>query len=298
MFTATRVAPGLPSNPRSRLASRTAPPSRQTESPRPSRANVAIPSTPRPRNPSTQRAPVPDTNSRNYRSQQRNAHDGMINVRRSEGSTSTSSSSDASSWPRAKHSQSSSGATLRGDDGMERSEQVKPNRGEETRVNNSYYDGGFTWSRVTEAATMITQEVSKAWAAGLTLQGNEDNDEAGESHLTRVMRAYHLSKARTPSELPAWLFSEKERGQGSLLRFDRLDSHDDDSQVREPAQRRNQPAYGNSTTPLVMQSQRNKNIQNTKPFSLNAPAKVSGSDRLKQMRELRRNAASSTVQYS
>lgn len=133
MSSSARVAQGLPSNPRSRVASRATPPSRQTESPRPSRAHVPIPSTPRPRNPSAQRAPVQDTNSRTYRPQQRNDNDGMMNGRRSEDSASTSSSSNAPSWPRAKHSGSSSRTTLRSDDGMDSSGRVQPRREEDSR---------------------------------------------------------------------------------------------------------------------------------------------------------------------
>ena len=33
-----------------------------------------------------------------------------------------------------------------------------------------------------------------------------------ESRLTRAMKAYHLQKARHASDLPDWLFSERERG--------------------------------------------------------------------------------------
>lgn len=33
-----------------------------------------------------------------------------------------------------------------------------------------------------------------------------------ESHLTRVMKAYYIEKARGPADLPEWLFDERERG--------------------------------------------------------------------------------------
>ena len=39
-----------------------------------------------------------------------------------------------------------------------------------------------------------------------------------DSHLLKVMRAYHLNKAQTRDELPDWLFDEKERGRFALLR--------------------------------------------------------------------------------
>ena len=38
-----------------------------------------------------------------------------------------------------------------------------------------------------------------------------------ESRITRALKAYHISKANSPSDLPAWLFDEKERGLTSRL---------------------------------------------------------------------------------
>jgi len=140
---------------------------------------------------------------------------------------------------------------------------------------------GYVWSRVTEVANVLTQEVTKVWATGL------GNDEEGESHLINVMRAYHLSKARTPSELPEWLFSERERGQGGLLR---LDPRNEGSKVKaepiQPAERRNRPemTYQDDTSHLGTQS---KSIRTAMPLG---QANVSGADRLKQMRSLRRMA--------
>lgn len=38
-----------------------------------------------------------------------------------------------------------------------------------------------------------------------------------ESRITRALKAYHIAKASRPSDLPAWLFDEKERGLTSRL---------------------------------------------------------------------------------
>jgi len=38
-----------------------------------------------------------------------------------------------------------------------------------------------------------------------------ENSPGHGSHLVRVMKAYHLAKARHPSDLPDWLFDERER---------------------------------------------------------------------------------------
>ncbi|KAF9053633.1 hypothetical protein BDZ89DRAFT_1056216, partial [Hymenopellis radicata] len=39
----------------------------------------------------------------------------------------------------------------------------------------------------------------------------EETPPGQESRLTRAMKAYHLEKARDRSDLPAWLFDERER---------------------------------------------------------------------------------------
>ena len=39
-----------------------------------------------------------------------------------------------------------------------------------------------------------------------------------DSHLTKVIKAYHISKASSVADLPDWLFSESERGQTSRSR--------------------------------------------------------------------------------
>jgi len=101
------------------------------------------------------------------------------------------------------------------------------------------------------------------------------------------MRAYHLSKARTPSELPEWLFSERERGQGGLSRSDpRNDGDEVKAGPTQPVQRRNRPemSYQEDTPRLATQS---KSIKTAMPLG---QGKVSGADRLKQMRSLRRTA--------
>jgi hypothetical protein len=44
-----------------------------------------------------------------------------------------------------------------------------------------------------------------------------------ESRLTKAMKAYHLEKARDPSDLPEWLFDESERYPGRRARTGRDD---------------------------------------------------------------------------
>lgn len=70
--------------------------------------------------------------------------------------------------------------------------------------------GTSLWERVTAAGNVLTVNVSKA-LHGMTDSGQE-TPIGQESRLTKAMKTYHINKARTPSDLPEWLFEERERG--------------------------------------------------------------------------------------
>jgi hypothetical protein len=93
-------------------------------------------------------------------------------------------------------------------------------------------DGSSIWNKVAAAASTLTDSVSKAWQAQVATHEGEEGmytlkyarvkteiveqemaeaPPGQESHLTQAMRAYHLEKAKDPSDLPEWLFSEQER---------------------------------------------------------------------------------------
>jgi len=72
--------------------------------------------------------------------------------------------------------------------------------------------GSVLWNGFVNVASSLTVNVSKAWASNVNTQDGEETPAGQESRLTRAMKAYHLEKARDPSELPAWLFNERERG--------------------------------------------------------------------------------------
>lgn len=91
-------------------------------------------------------------------------------------------------------------------------------------------DGYAVWSRVAAVASTLTVSVSKAWATNIitfagegifgcsfscllfpSTKGDADTPLGQESRLTRAMKAYHLEKARDPTDLPPWLFEEHER---------------------------------------------------------------------------------------
>ncbi|KAI0273362.1 hypothetical protein BC834DRAFT_204367 [Gloeopeniophorella convolvens] len=86
---------------------------------------------------------------------------------------------------------------------------IPDDAGEDGRVPPGY--GLSLWSRVAVAANTLTVSVSKAWASNIAASSGEQTPPGQESRLTRAMKAYHLDKARDPTDLPAWLFDEHER---------------------------------------------------------------------------------------
>lgn len=99
---------------------------------------------------------------------------------------------------------------------------------DDTSPNTDSGDGYAIWSRVAGVASTLTVSVSKAWASNIATYSGEgmcmsycssqcqqrDSSETPpgqESRLARAMKAYHIEKARDPTDLPSWLFSEQER---------------------------------------------------------------------------------------
>lgn len=79
--------------------------------------------------------------------------------------------------------------------------------------------GSILWSRLASAAGTLGVDVGKAWATNITMHSGEDTPPGKESRLTQAMKAYHLEKARDPSDLPEWLFEEHERRPVGRSRF-------------------------------------------------------------------------------
>ncbi|KAI0374810.1 hypothetical protein BV20DRAFT_1010460 [Pilatotrama ljubarskyi] len=123
--------------------------------------------------------------------------------RRSEDVLSDSSSSSGGSYVTSPSSIASSRTSLDDGDGDEtKSGSGKPAAGH----------GSSLWTSITSVASNLTISVSKAWSSNLPTYNGEDTPVGGESRLTRAMKAYHIEKARDPSDLPEWLFDERERG--------------------------------------------------------------------------------------
>ncbi|KAG6854314.1 hypothetical protein C0991_008209 [Blastosporella zonata] len=148
--------------------------------------------------------------------------------------------------------------------------------------------GGALWNRV---ASSLTVSINKAWAANITTFSGEETPPHQESRLTRAMKAYHLAKARNPTDLPSWLFEEHEdrrpinRNESSP----KIDSDMDDSS--RPSQAVNKMTksrglreiYDAYHVPRAAQR-----LHNPKGPSLSKAA-----DRLKAQREGKRTAPSS-----
>ncbi|KAI0283143.1 hypothetical protein BGY98DRAFT_953291 [Russula aff. rugulosa BPL654] len=90
----------------------------------------------------------------------------------------------------------------------------EPEYGETDDLNELPVEPGYglsLWSRVATAASTLTISVSKAWESNIVAYSGEQTPPGKESRLTRALKAYHIEKARDPTDLPPWLFEEHER---------------------------------------------------------------------------------------
>lgn len=151
-------------------------------------------------------------------------------------------------------------------------------------------DGHAIWSRVATVASTLTVSVSKAWAANVTAFAGEETPPGQDSRLTRAMKAYHLEKARDPTDLPPWLFDERERRRP--VSVEEPPSRDADDNRRQQGQPVNEmpksrglrdiyDAY-RPEAPLSQPSHR--------VFSENPPPSKA-TDRLKALRDAKRNVS-------
>ncbi|KAI0006235.1 hypothetical protein BJV74DRAFT_803084 [Russula compacta] len=163
------------------------------------------------------------------------------------------------------------------------------------------------WSRVATAANSMTISVSKAWASNIAAYSGEGTPPGEESRLTRALKAYHIEKARDPADLPAWLFEEHERRPlgrpGATLR-DRED--DEDGSYGFGRATAPPPASGRglrdiydaaaATTEISSRQQEKYDSSRGRPQDVGPPSKAS--DRLKALRDAKRNAAQRNASQS
>ncbi|GLB34992.1 hypothetical protein LshimejAT787_0205570 [Lyophyllum shimeji] len=149
-------------------------------------------------------------------------------------------------------------------------------------------DGYAIWSRVATMASTLTVSVSKAWAANLTTSAGEETPPGQESRLTRVMKAYHLEKARDPSDLPPWLFDERERRRPAG--HERTDAfagrHERAQSVNDVSKARGLRDIYDAYRPEAPASRPSQRVFDDEP-----PPPSKTTDRLRALRDARRNAA-------
>ncbi|KAL0568655.1 hypothetical protein V5O48_013329 [Marasmius crinis-equi] len=148
--------------------------------------------------------------------------------------------------------------------------------------------GQVFWGRVATAASSLTVSVSKAWATNITTYAGEETPPGQESRLTRAMKAYHIEKARDPTDLPPWLFDEHER------RPRRANPKEREIEDTAPRQRETKQTSAPRSAPPRGLRDVYDAVSTTVPIhqsgqtSTSSRGAVKGTDRLRAMREGKR----------
>ncbi|EJD06012.1 uncharacterized protein FOMMEDRAFT_166309 [Fomitiporia mediterranea MF3/22] len=166
---------------------------------------------------------------------------------------------------------------------------------EESSANDLVSYGYSIWNRVATAAS--------AWA-----WNGSSNDavkgvapSSGDSEITRALKNYYISKARDRSDLPDWLFDERERGVGMEEVAPRSMCYDEQhaTGAAEPIARARGRGFRDiydsvaSDTPEPRVHERNDNYRAPVPGSGNTtPSRAN--DRLKALRDAKRQAATAS----
>ncbi|KAF8654086.1 hypothetical protein AX16_003619 [Volvariella volvacea WC 439] len=152
-------------------------------------------------------------------------------------------------------------------------------------------NGRALWNRVVDVASNLTVNVGQAWATNVPDQDGEETPPGQDSRLTQAMKAYYLEKARHPSDLPDWLFNDKERGLKPSLRAANAGGANSDRESIDSAKDdRLRSNHGLATaTGTQALSQRGASR-----YGDGGPAPSRAADRLKAMREARRGGSSNS----
>ncbi|KAJ3786607.1 hypothetical protein GGU10DRAFT_289880 [Lentinula aff. detonsa] len=161
-------------------------------------------------------------------------------------------------------------------------------RFETERTDTGTGDGYTVWNRVAAAASTLTISVSKAWASNVSMFPGEETPPGQESRLTRAMKAYHIDKARDPTELPEFLFAEHERQPRKRAEVKREVTPRNAGGTRGRTQE-----SGGSEAAFTRSINRSTALNNS-----TEPSKQTqkGTDRLKALREAKRSQATSDTQ--
>ncbi|KAF5358227.1 hypothetical protein D9756_001608 [Leucocoprinus leucothites] len=145
-------------------------------------------------------------------------------------------------------------------------------------IDESSGDGYAIWNAVSNVASALTISVSKAWSANIATFSGEETPPGQESRLTRAMKAYHIAQARSPSDLPDWLFDDRER-RAVIVSPEPDEIRENGTQVSRPPQNNTKQdfAIGERLISTSVISE-----------STSAQSQLRGADRLKAMREAKR----------
>ncbi|TFK54925.1 hypothetical protein OE88DRAFT_1732212 [Heliocybe sulcata] len=204
-------------------------------------------------------------------------------------SSRTSLEEDADPYPRKQGRQMSSRQAMRRDIGSDGSEDER-----QSDYGSQQAGAGSTlWSRVADVAGTLTVNVSKAWETKITTFSGEETPPGQESRLTRAMKAYHLEKARGPSDLPEWLFSEQERRPGRSRQESppSIDQYEEVTVAAPPRSRGLKDVYATAATSTPAQYVGRSEPSTGRRFAGQAqPTPSKATDRLKAMRDAKRGA--------
>lgn len=110
-----------------------------------------------------------------------------------------------------------------------------------------------------------------------------------ESRLTRGLKAYHIAKAREPSDLPEWLFNERERGVKNVIARSAEDTLADAVKPTSEVPLEPPPRYADiSRTASPAPSSASRNILKKDPDAEATETMSRGTQRLKELREAKK----------
>ncbi|KAF8894578.1 hypothetical protein BD779DRAFT_1501881 [Infundibulicybe gibba] len=145
------------------------------------------------------------------------------------------------------------------------------------------YRGLDIWSRVATVASTLTISVSQAWATNISIDAGEETPPGADSRLTRAMKAYHLDRARHPTDLPSWLFEEHER-RPSLV-----------NKTPDPGREDRRDTIGEGTGGQGREYLAARILAPAIPSSTSQHTHQSGTDRLRALRDKKRSPAGSNA---
>jgi len=152
--------------------------------------------------------------------------------------------------------------------------------------------GSALWGRLAFAVGTLGVDVGKAWTTNITVNSGEETPPGKESRLTQAMKAYHLEKARDPSDLPEWLFESHERqpvGRSRLASSQHTPQDDSyEESTPTPSSRGLRDIYEAAAAPRTS-GNADRPTRNRFPDEPAAPSKAT--NRLKAIRDAKRQNA-------